>query len=133
MKKEFIWKGEPFTGLLEKDNTTEKIWKKENSNLYFITTGLPAPDQLVVFEKFEREFVFFERFSKKENLWEIGDSYKVSHYTSLLPYEARALLKPYCVDNGFQQTILVEFFESKRLKHSWKFRRGLESPWVRSV
>jgi hypothetical protein len=134
--KEFFFKGDSFVGELLDDHQTYRIWQKVSGDKWFVTTGLPSPDQLIVFKKLDQEFVFFTRFQVDGDVWKVGDQKMISHYTPLSPYQAKALVVPYKVDIegvlGFSRKIIVEFFDSFRLKNRWKFQEQDGSSWMHS-
>ena len=125
IKKEFFFDEKSFIGELVEAFQSYKIWEKSDSGYNFITTALPSSDQLVVFEKPNKQFVFFNRFVDCGELWKVGSDDLVGHYVPLIPYQARALILPYeisCSSRG-EKELIIEFFDSVQLSHSWKFQK----------
>lgn len=127
MKKEFCVDGKSFEGILVKDFVTYKLWKRaDDEEMFFITTGKPSPDQIVIFEFVGTNFVFFARFSDLGSRWEVGNEH-ISHYMPLLPYNPKAVVIPYKIAKT--DKIIVDFYEFISFSNYCKVRVEPSLEW----
>lgn len=140
MRKQFNFKGDTFAAEFLEEKSSYKVWQKIGSDglleeKFFLTTAMPSPDQLVIFHKLGREFIFFDCVLENSGVLEVMIDGLVSHYTYSLPYVTNAYVVPYKLEGmpGNNTGLVVEFVQAVKFHNMWNIRLIPNGPWIRTA